>query len=130
MMTEEMTRAKGGTRTAAPLKFTTKANFSGQGFALEGGALRRRYCLPGLASHIPVALGLGFLGNCSCIALPPASLQSCLVRSWQAIPPPQLQPARRANIRNHCPMLPHRSTNRFINRCFLQCATHAALRDR
>ncbi len=27
----------------------------------QGGAPGRRYCLPGLASHIHVALGLGFL---------------------------------------------------------------------
>ena len=38
------------------------------------GALGMRMVFPGLASHIHVALGFGFLGNCSCIALPPALL--------------------------------------------------------
>jgi len=28
---------------------------------------------------------------------------SCLVRSWQAIPPPQLQPERSSSFRNHHP---------------------------
>ena len=40
---------------------------------------------------------------------------SCLVRSWQAIPPPQLQHQRSSSIRNHLsmPLLPSRSTSKF-----------------
>ena len=34
---------------------------------------------------------------------------SCLVRSWQVIPPPQLQPNRSSSIRNHYPVLSHRA---------------------
>ena len=85
----------------------------GGGIACQDSFMFRMNGMPraqgcaGAAKHVLWRLILDFLGNCSCVALPPASLQSCLVRSWKAIPPPQLQYQCSSTIRNHWPMLKH-----------------------
>ena len=43
------------------------------------------------SKYVPVCSSANVLGNCSCIALPPASLQSCSRRSQGAVPTSRLE---------------------------------------